>query len=254
MLTDYYTKASTDEAITEAKNTAVSQANDNTAAMLSNYYTKANTDSAIASSTRALASRVFTLDANGNPVAIEAGFSESVKTAVDASGVAKATFESKVTAGGRTAGFAYGSDGTISEFYINADRFAVLSYDGSTQTTPFIVSGGKTYIDTALIKDASITSAKIADATITTANIASLDVMEVAVGGTINSSNYNSTIKTGWALNQDGSAEFYGDRATFGGKLEVRRVGSGAGVDITNNGIRVYDSNGVLRVTIGSLV
>jgi hypothetical protein len=78
--------------------------------------------------------------------------------------------------------------------------------------------------------------------------------MEVAVGGRVNSSNYNQTTRTGWALNQDGSAEFYGDTATFGGKLEVRRVGSGAGVDITNDGIRVYDSNGVLRVAIGKLV
>jgi hypothetical protein len=115
------------------------------------------------------------------------------------------------------------------------------------------VSGNNTYINNATIKDASITGAKIAEATITSANIASLDVMGVAVGGTIKSSNYNQTAKTGWAINQDGSA-FFGGNTTFGGKLEVRRVGSGAGVDITNDGIRVYDSNGVLRVTIGKLV
>jgi predicted transcriptional regulator YheO len=253
LIANYYTKASTDEAITEAKNAAVSQANGNTATMLSNYYTMANTDSAIASSTRSLASKVFTLDANGNPQSLEAGFSESIKTTVDASGVAKATFSSKVTANGRTAGFSYGSDGSISEFYINADRFAVLSYDGSTQTTPFTVSGGKTYIDSAVIKDASITGAKIANATITSANIASLNVMAVAVGGTINSSNYSQAAKTGWAINQDGSA-FFGGNTTFGGTLAVNRVGSGAGIDITNDGIRVYDSNGVLRVTIGKLV
>jgi hypothetical protein len=135
-----------------------------------------------------------------------------------------------------------------------ADMFAVLSSANGTSVTPFIVSGNNTYINNATIKDASITGAKIAEATITSANIASLDVMDVAVGNRISSSNYNQTTKTGWALNQDGSAEFYGDTATFGGKLEVRRVGSGAGVDITNDGIRVYDNNGVLRVTIGSLV
>lgn len=155
---------------------------------------------------------------------------------------------------GRNAGFTFGStDGKISEFYIMADRFAVLSSAAdSTPTTPFIIEGDKTYIQSAVIKDASISGAKIANATITAANIADLNVMDIAVGGHIGSSNYNPATKTGWAIHQDGSA-FFGGNTTFGGKLEVRRVNSGAGVDITNDGIKVYDEAGRLRVAIGKL-
>lgn len=247
------TRIAADEHLAQSITTLSASFGDSLAALQTNYYTKADANSAIASSTRSLASKIFTLDANGNPQTMSAGFSENIKTTVNASGVAKATFESKVTANGRTAGFAYSSDGSISEFYINADRFAILSHDGSTQTTPFIVSGNKTYIDSAVIKDASITGAKIANATITTANIASLNVMNVAAGGTVSSSNYNHDTKTGWALKQDGSAEFYGANVTFGGKLEVRRVGTCAGVDISNTGIRVYDQDCALRVIIGNL-
>jgi hypothetical protein len=169
-------------------------------------------------------------------------------------GELKDSITSVAGTGGRNAGFSFGSDGKVSGFYVMADMFAVLSSANGAPVTPFIVSGNNTYINNATIKDASITGAKIAEATITSANIASLNVMDIAVGNRINSSNYNQTTKTGWAINQDGSAEFYGSAATFGGKLAVRRVGSGAGVDITNDGIKVYDNNGVLRVAIGSLV
>jgi hypothetical protein len=253
LINDYYTKSTVDDAVSSAKLAAIASANGNTATMLNSYYTKAGTDSAIAEADRALAARIYVGDENGNPVALEAGFSEKVRVAVDASGVAKATFESKVTAGQRTAGFAYGTDGNVSEFYIMADRFAVLSSAAdSTPTTPFIVEGDNTYINSAIIKDASIDIAKIKDLNATVATIAKANIYDAAVGGQIYSSNYNLTTKTGWSLNQDGSA-FFGGNTTFGGKLEVRRVGSGAGVDITNDGIRVYDANGVLRVAIGKL-
>jgi hypothetical protein len=252
LINDYYTKSTVDGAVSSAKLAAIASANSNTATMLNSYYTKADTDSAIAEADRALAARIYVEDENGNPVALEAGFSEKIKVEVNASGVAKATFESKVTAGQRTAGFAYGTDGNVSEFYVSADRFAVLSNSGTKQTTPFIVEGDNTYINSAIIKDASIDTAKIKDLNTTVATIAKANLYDAAVGGQIYSSNYNLANKTGWSLNQDGSA-FFGGNTTFGGRLEVRRAGSGSGVDITNDGIKVYDANGVLRVAIGKL-
>jgi hypothetical protein len=139
----------------------------------------------------------------------------------------------------------------VSNFFINADRFAILGATAG-EVNPFMVVDGVTYINAAMIKDASISSAKIYDLAATIATIAQASIYNAAIGGRIYSSNYNNTIKTGWSLEQDGSA-FFGGNTTFAGKMEVRRVGSGAGVDITNDGIRVYDDAGVLRVAIGKL-
>ena len=48
-----------------------------------------------------------------------------------------------------------------SEFGVLADKFWVCS-PGVTKVIPFVVSGGKTYMDIAMIKDLTVTSAKIA--------------------------------------------------------------------------------------------
>jgi hypothetical protein len=127
-----------------------------------------------------------------------------------------------------------------------------MSNNGTQQTTPFIIEGDKTYINSAIIKDASIDTAKIKDLNASVATLVKANIYNAAVGGQIYSSNYDIANKTGWSLNQDGSA-FFGSTVTFGGKLEVRRAGGGAGVDITSTGINVYDSNGTLRVAIGAL-
>lgn len=202
--------------------------------------------------TDALASQINTVSARVGDVSTAVQAETTARINADGSVIAKYT--STATAGGKTAGFTYGSDGKISEFYIMADTFAVLHQDGATQRTtePFIVDSGKVYINTAVIKDASISTAKIADLTATVATIAKANIYDAAIGGSIYSSNYNATTKTGFSLNQDGSA-FFGGNTTFAGKMEVRRAGSGAGVDITNDGIRVYDASGVLRVAIGKL-
>ena len=59
-------------------------------------------------------------------------------------------------------------DGQFSEFYVNADRFAVLPQTDSYPEdvmSPFIVEDGHVYINSARIADASIKSAQIADLT-----------------------------------------------------------------------------------------
>jgi hypothetical protein len=178
---------------------------------------------------------------------------QDLRSQVAIGGELKSSITSVAGTGGRNSGFTFGSDGKVSEFYIMADRFAVLSSTpDNTPTSPFIIEGNNVYIDTAIVKDASISTAKIKDLNATVANIAKANIYNAAVGGQIYSSNYNITNKTGWSLNQDGSA-FFGSTVTFGGKLEVRRAGGGAGVDITSTGINVYDSNGTLRVAIGAL-
>jgi hypothetical protein len=177
---------------------------------------------------------------------------QDLRSQVAIGGELKSSITSVAGTGGRNSGFTFGSDGNVSEFYIMADRFAVMSNNGTQQTTPFIIEGDKTYINSAIIKDASIDTAKIKDLNASVATLVKANIYNAAVGGQIYSSNYDIANKTGWSLNQDGSA-FFGSTVTFGGKLEVRRVGGGAGVDITSTGINVYDSNGTLRVAIGAL-
>jgi len=246
------TRATADSALSGLITTLGSKVDNNQASIVQGYYTKADTNSAIAASTRALGASIFQTDADGNvTTALQSQFQETIETAVDADGTARAAFASKTTVNGKTAGFGYDNDGNVSNFFINADRFAILGATAG-EVNPFMVVDGVTYINAAMIKDASISSAKIYDLAATIATIAQASIYNAAIGGRIYSSNYNNTIKTGWSLEQDGSA-FFGGNTTFAGKMEVRRVGSGAGVDITNDGIRVYDDAGVLRVAIGKL-
>ena len=246
-------RATADTALSSMITELATTVDTNYANIVNNYYTSTTTDLAVAAAERRAISSVYELDELGVPTALTAEFSEKVKVEVDVAGTAKATFESKVTAGQRTAGFAYGTDGNVSEFYVNADRFAVLSNSGTKQTTPFIVEGDSVYINSAIIKDASIDTAKIANLNTAVANIAKANIYNAAVGGQIYSSNYNLVNKTGWSLNQDGSA-FFGSNVTFGGQLNIGSAGQANGVVINNDGIRVYDANGVLRVAIGKLV
>jgi len=74
------------------------------------------------------------------------------------------------------------SDGSGAQSYVQfqADKFAIWS--GSSNTAPFIVSGGVVYIDDARIKDGAITNARIADATIETAKISDAAITTAKIG------------------------------------------------------------------------
>lgn len=100
------------------------------------------------------------------------------------------TVKTGITAGGKyyAAGFAVGVDnssGSVqSQFLVNADTFAILgsTASGGTVTSPFTVSGGQVYMNSALIQDASITNAKIADASISTAKIQDGAISSAKIG------------------------------------------------------------------------
>ena len=119
---------------------------------------------------------------------------------------------------------------------------------------PFVVDSGVVYIDTAMIKDATITNAKItnlavdnakiadatitggkianatitgsliASSTITGALIADSTITTAKVADTLQSLNYSVDDKTGWQINKAGTATF--------NQVNVR--GSIAGVDFTS--------------------
>lgn len=106
-----------------------------------------------------------------------------------------------------------------SNFIVRADQFSILNNqpDG-TITSPFIVSGGQTFISSAVIQDASIDFAKISD--------------------TLQSTNYVAG-QTGWRLSKNGALELNG------------QVAGGGRMTINNQVLQVYDQNGQLRVRLG---
>ena len=70
----------------------------------------------------------------------------------------------KTEVGDLSGGIGLLNDGGTVRLYMNVDRFAILdpgATDTDDFTAPFIVSGGQVYIRSAMIQDATITSAKI---------------------------------------------------------------------------------------------
>jgi len=93
----------------------------------------------------------------------------------------EAQYTVKIDNNGAVAGFGLASTtnsdtsgGQFSEFYVNADRFAILPQGGVIGTddvAPFIVQNNQVFIDDAVIANGSIDNAKIANAAIDSAKI-----------------------------------------------------------------------------------
>jgi hypothetical protein len=201
-----------------------------------NYYTKADTDIALAESSQATVAAF-----NGQFAAVE----QKQTVLADKQNTLSAQYTVKVDAGGRVAGFGLASDTTTgSAFAVRANRFYIAPPEGSnstaTSTIPFIVrtttevEGGVivppgVYMDSALIRNASITNAKIGTAAIDDAKVANLSAMKLTagdgtIGGILKSANYTAT--DGWRITPDGNAEFnnallrgtiYADAGLIGG-------------------------------------
>lgn len=106
-----------------------------------------------------------------------------------------------------------------SQFLIEASRFAVMNTANGAATVPFVVEGGQVFMNSAVVKDASITNAKI--------------------GAVIQSNNWGAASGNQWRLHKNGS-------------FTVRTGTSGARVTTTPNRIDVHDGTRV-RVRIGQL-
>lgn len=164
--------------------------------------------------------------------------SQELLTRIDASGdssvvieeivnmlAAMYTIKTQVTVDGHTyiAGIGVGvenDEGIVeSQVLVAADRFAIIHPNGSGTVVPFVVQGGQVFISSAFIANGTITNAMI--------------------GGAIQSTNFISNVQ-GWQLDKAGTFQMNGTGGT--GRLVMR-----------NNVIKVYDTNGVLRVQMGDL-
>lgn len=117
----------------------------------------------------------------------------------------------------------------ITRIGFNANQFVLMSGDaGSEQYSPFAVVNGDVFINSAFIRDGTITNAKIEDGAITSAKV-----------GVLQSDNFNASNHTGWQLSKT--------QFTFGG------AGNGGFTTFDQNGLGVYDSNGTERFKAGYL-
>lgn len=110
------------------------------------------------------------------------GNSASIQTLQNTTNGLSAEYSVRLDVNGYVAGFGFYNHGTSSAFYVRASKFAVGD-PSSGNRVPFIIQDGTVYIDTAMIKDATIGGAKIADATITNAKIQTAAVTTLSVAG-----------------------------------------------------------------------
>lgn len=165
------TRANADSALSQSITTLTSTVNSNAAAIQSEATTRANADSALSQSITTLQASV-----NSNTVAIQ----NEATARAEADGSLSAQYTVKIDSNGYVSGFGLASTANnanpFSSFIVRADRFTIASPSGPgiTPKTPFVVTTTPTvengvtiqpgvYIDSAVIKDASITSAKIGD-------------------------------------------------------------------------------------------
>lgn len=205
----------------------------------------------MAEADRALAKQVNTVQAeisgvpglvDGKLAPVTASVQQTSQAVVDLNGKISATYtvKAQITSAGQIymAGMGLGveqqPDGSYqSQILMQADRFGVINVVNGNVTAPFVIQGGQTFINQALIGTAWITSAKIADAAITNAKIS----------GAIQSDDYVAG-QTGWRI----------DKAAGGGFQFNGMVAGGYRLNITNQGVYIYYPNGNPAVELGVLL
>ncbi len=255
--TEATARANADTAETNARTTLAARVttaeggiSTNAAAITTEASARASADSAITSNVTTLSSAVGT-----NTAAIQ---TEATTRASETAGL-YAQYTVKLDVGGKVSGFGLASTNTASAFAIRADRFYISppATGGGTATeiSPFIVQASATtingvnvpagvYMDTAFIRDGTITNVKIGNAAIDDAKITALSASKltagaVSVGQDISSSNYVAG-SAGWMISGTGGAEFSG--VTVRGNVQAIS-GSIGGNTVDSSSIRAGQSS-----------
>jgi predicted phage tail protein len=124
--------------------------------------------------------------------------------------------QGQYVAAGIGLGIENGPAGLQSKFLISADLFAVVNGINGTLSSPFAVTGGQVFMNSAFIQDGTITNAKI--------------------GQSIQSDNYQLGVQ-GWAINKNGGFEMNG--ASAGGRMQL-----------TPTSLKFYHPNGILGIDL----
>ncbi|EIY2760195.1 DUF1983 domain-containing protein [Klebsiella pneumoniae] len=207
---DNMAKTLSDSQSTQASlNTSLqSQIGAQAAANIKNQTTLDNTIKSVASITstqqthatalEALATQQTTLTSSVGD--LSASVQNTAKTVADVNGTVSSLWSMKVeTVNGKNvgAGITLGSNGETSDMILYADRFSLFNRNNATAVPVMVAEGNELYIDTARIKNSSLTSTKIADGSITNAKI----------GNEIRSNDFVDGSR-GWRIAKDGSSQF----------------------------------------------
>ncbi|HHR5523722.1 TPA: TipJ family phage tail tip protein [Klebsiella pneumoniae] len=207
---DNMAKTLSDSQNTQASlNTSLqSQIDAQAAANIKNQTTLDNTIKSVASITstqqthatalEALATQQTTLTSSVGD--LSASVQNTAKTVADVNGTVSSLWSMKVeTVNGKNvgAGITLGSNGETSDMILYADRFSLFNRNNATAVPVMVAEGNELYIDTARIKNSSLTSTKIADGSITNAKI----------GNEIRSNDFVDGSR-GWRIAKDGSSQF----------------------------------------------
>ncbi|HIB4685443.1 TPA: TipJ family phage tail tip protein [Klebsiella pneumoniae] len=207
---DNMAKTLSDSQSTQASlNTSLqSQIDAQAAANIKNQTTLDNTIKSVASITstqqthatalEALATQQTTLTSSVGD--FSASVQNTAKTVAAVNGTVSSLWSMKVeTVNGKKvgAGITLGSNGETSDIILYADRFSLFNRNNATAVPVMVAEGNELYIDTARIKNSSLTSTKIADGSITNAKI----------GNEIRSNDFVDGSR-GWRIAKDGSSQF----------------------------------------------
>lgn len=187
--TEATTRASADSATSSQLNTLVSSVNAAQAAVQQEVTARTSADSAISSSVTNLASRVGTAEGaiqtlqtvtsglNSNTVSnittltsTVNGLSTTVQDVAQAVDGIEGKRTLAINANGQVTGIELlGGGSTGSQIKFQASNFIFYDPSTSVETVPFAISGGRAYINNAVIKDADIGTLKLAGNSVTQA-------------------------------------------------------------------------------------
>lgn len=122
-----------------------------------------------------------------------------------------AQYTVKVDVNGNVAGFGLMNDGVTSDFFVLADRFAVVDPSSQNGIIPFAVENDTVYLAKGVLAEASVGELEVEDGSITNAKI----------GEFIESDNFVSN-QSGWNINKQGNAEF--NNVKVRGKVEGSEI------------------------------
>ena len=231
--TEATTRANADSALSSTVSTLSSTVGGNTSAIQTEATTRANADTALSSTVSTLSSTV-------------GGHTTSIQTNATSVNGLSGQYSVKIDSNGHVAGFGLSSTtttaGPTSAFIVRADKFAVINpastADGLGTTTPtaanipFFISGGTTYIKAASILNGSITNAKIGALGADKITTGTLSANRIAASS-LNVSKL--------------------DLVGTGSTINLQSAASGGRMQIQGDVIRVYGSNGAIRVKLGNL-
>ncbi|PLV18867.1 DUF1983 domain-containing protein, partial [Pseudomonas guariconensis] len=129
--------------------------------------------------------------------------------------------QGQYVAAGFGLGIENGPAGLQSQFLVSADRFAVVNGINGTLSSPFVVQGGQVFISQAFINSAFI--------------------QNLIVGMTLKSQAVDSQGRPLLELN------------FVTGAVTIRGQSVDGSILLNNNGLYVYDNNGVERTAVGRL-